>query len=170
MNCELGWPLYKIFITSWLHQTHDTPLWLGRQPRKPTEGQRRPTKAHSTQRRPMKANTGPQHRTEGQCRHTEPNDGKERPTQAHSSPRKANAGPRRPTAPNDGTRRPTKATKANPGLAASAQANVHRFFFFLYTLHNCLCLLTYVIIKFLGFNDVVDIVVINLIVSLVHCL
>src|SRR5271168_2846877 len=51
--------------------------------------------------------------------------------------------------------RPTKPTKANTGLAASAQANVHRYFFFLYTK-----VVTYVIIKFLGFNGVVNIVVV----------
>src|SRR5271168_4989302 len=144
-------------------KAHGRPTQAYKGPQHPTtanEGQHRstaahgrPMQAHSAQRRPMQVNAGP-------LRPTAPDDGQRRPTQAHSSPRKANAGPRRPTAPNDGTRRPTKATKANPGLAASAQANVHRFFFFLYTLHNCLCLLTYVIIKFLGFNDVVDIVVI----------
>src|ERR1700678_816377 len=46
--------LYNLFfvfyITSWLHHTHHTPLWRGRQPQKPTkapaanEGRQRPTK------------------------------------------------------------------------------------------------------------------------------
>src|ERR1700678_3498513 len=41
---------FIFYITSWLHHTHYTPLWRGRQPRKPTkapaanEGRRRPTK------------------------------------------------------------------------------------------------------------------------------
>src|SRR5271168_2563410 len=145
MNCELGWPFYKIFITSRLPDTqhpssawttatkaHGRPTQAHEGPQHPTttnEGQRRstaahgrPTQAHSAQRRPTQVNAGPR-------KPTAPDDGQRRPTQAHSSSRKANTGPRRPTAPNDGTRRPTKATKANTGLAALAQANVHRFFF-----------------------------------------
>src|SRR6202522_2413880 len=41
---------FIFYITSRLHHTHHTPLWRGRQPRKPTkapaanEGRRRPTK------------------------------------------------------------------------------------------------------------------------------
>src|SRR6202522_3979934 len=107
MNCELGWPFYKIFITSRLHQTHDTPLWLGRQPQTPTKGQARPTKTHSTQRQPTKANTGPQQPTEGQCRPTKAHSTRRRPTQAHE-------GPQHPTTAHVGQRRLRKPTQASP--------------------------------------------------------
>src|ERR1700678_531741 len=80
------------------------------------------TKAHKSPQQPATANKGQRRSTAAHGRPTQAHEGPQHPTTA-------NAGPRRPTAPNDGTRRPTKATKANTGLAASAQANVHRFFF-----------------------------------------
>src|SRR5271155_3113258 len=76
--------------------------------------------------------------------------------QAHSSQR-------RPMQAHDSQRRPTKPTKANTGLGTSAPRPRRTFIgiFFSFTQSSFQsCLLTYVIIIFLGFNDVVNIVVI----------
>src|SRR5271168_607606 len=137
MNCELGWPFYKIFITSRLPD-----------PRHPSSARTTATKAH---RRPTQAHEGPQHPTttnEGQHRSTaahgrptqahsaqrrptQVNTGQHRPTKAHSTrrrPTQANAGPQKPTAPNDGQRTPTAAhgrpTQAHEGPQHPTTAHV----------------------------------------------
>src|ERR1700678_1917772 len=84
--------------------------------------------------------------------------GQQRPTQA-------NAGQRRPTAANEGQWRPTTANAGQRSQRKPTQASPPRprrtFIGFFFSLHkSCLCLLTYVIIKFLGFNGVVNIVVV----------
>src|ERR1700678_29909 len=99
------------YITSRLHHTHYTPLWRGRQPRKPTKA----PAANEGRRRPTKRENGPyvcfflimyffknlQLIHKSIPKPTATDDSQRRPTQARSSPRKANAGPRRPTAPNN---------------------------------------------------------------------
>src|ERR1700678_3395709 len=102
---------FIFYITSRLHHTHYTPLWRGRQPRKPTKA----PAANEGRRRPTKRENGPyvcfflimyffknlQLIHKSIPKPTATDDGQRRPTQARSSPRKANAGPRRPTAPNN---------------------------------------------------------------------
>src|SRR6202522_540506 len=102
---------FIFYITSRLHHTHYTPLWRGRQPRKPTKA----PAANEGRRRPTKRENGPyvcfflimyffknlQLIHKSIRRPTATDDGQRRPTQARSSPRKANAGPRRPTATNN---------------------------------------------------------------------
>src|ERR1700678_63521 len=107
-------------------------------------------KGPNNARRPTAANEGP-------CRFTKAKKGPKvclffnlhfyflffiptKPMKAHSSqrqPTQANAGQHRPTAANKGQCRPTTANTGQQSqrkpTQASAQANVHRYFFFLYT-------------------------------------
>src|ERR1700678_2947132 len=117
-------------------------FYITTKPTKAHSSQRRPTQAHSTQRRPMQAHEDEKgigmfffvmyilffifQLLRSPRRPTTANAGQRRSTQAHSSQR-------RPMQAHDSQRRPTKPTKDNTGLVASAQANVHRYFFFLYT-------------------------------------
>src|ERR1700678_1693369 len=84
MNCELGGPFYKIFITSRLPD-----------PRHPSSARTTATKAHG---RPTQAHEGPQHPTTT-------NEGQHRPTAAHGRPKQAHEGPQHPTRATLGQRR-----------------------------------------------------------------
>src|ERR1700678_2468910 len=69
-------------------------------------------------------------------------------------PSTANKGQQRPATANAGQQSQRKPTQASPPQPRQMLLGIF------FPLHNRLCLLTYVIIKFLGSNDVVDIVVI----------
>src|ERR1700678_899753 len=73
-------------------------------------------------------------------------------------PTTANEGQRRPATANAGQQSQQKPTQASPPQPRRTLLGIF------FPLHNRLCLLTYVIIKFLGSNDVVDIVNIVVIV------
>src|ERR1700678_2999669 len=115
----------------------------------------------------------------GQCRPTAADEGQCRPTKNRyvlfcnvhfifyflitTKPTKAHSSQQRPMQAHDSQRRPTKPTKANTGLGTSAPRPRRTFIgiFFSFTQSSFQsCFLTYVIIIFLGFNDVVNIVVI----------
>src|SRR5271168_2751170 len=121
--------------------------------------QRRPTTANVGQRRLATANAGPQKPRKptkvnaGQGGPTTANRDSQQPTQANEAnesqrrprPRpkfigfffffsivfvyQLNVDPKQPTQAGNSQCRPTKPTKANAGLAASAKANVTRYFF-----------------------------------------
>src|SRR5271168_1593757 len=136
MNCELGWPFYKIFITSRLPdpqhpssarttatKAHGRPTQAHEGPQHPmttNEGQHRstaahgrPTQAHSAQRRPTQVNAGQRRPTKAHSIQRRPTKAR-RPTAAHGRPTQAHEGPQHPTTAHVGQRRLRKPTQASP--------------------------------------------------------